>query len=315
MHATGIFVFLLVWTTVLTQVDGIDNDVDNDELVSPIVNREIKVSVKAPWPSSSKHSVLCEAFAFLQGDHAFLDALTKNHGRDHLVSFERSTRYALELAREVEGLDDYDDDDDDELTTTTNLRLLKVALTMRAMSPTCELHRSLAHDRYPDLVEFLDTFGVVPTGGGGGGGGGDGDEIIIQISADLPMSTVDLPMITKAERNALLLPNEVIRQGSKTIIVNDDETENNGEELCSTFVILYANLGGISFATFYRSLVENEIPVVVRHMGSDEDDQTETVLQGYGVRLVCLILVFVLVIFYNYYSYISLVTFLIEPSW
>eukprot|EP00537_Pseudo-nitzschia_pungens_P004873 CAMPEP_0172358516 /NCGR_PEP_ID=MMETSP1060-20121228/2824_1 /TAXON_ID=37318 /ORGANISM="Pseudo-nitzschia pungens, Strain cf. cingulata" /LENGTH=75 /DNA_ID=CAMNT_0013079761 /DNA_START=175 /DNA_END=398 /DNA_ORIENTATION=- len=32
-----------------------------DDLVSPIVNREIEVSVKAPWPSSSTHSVLCEA--------------------------------------------------------------------------------------------------------------------------------------------------------------------------------------------------------------------------------------------------------------
>ena len=70
--AVRIFVFLLVWT-VLThysvdaslwssvkgetdQVEGIDNENDNgnEELVSPIVNREIKVSVKAPWPSSSK---------------------------------------------------------------------------------------------------------------------------------------------------------------------------------------------------------------------------------------------------------------------
>jgi len=304
MHTIGssssggtIFVCLLLWT-ILThyggeasvwsyltgatedfqvQENGSDNsyDNDNDELVSPIVNREIKVSVKAPWPSSSEHSVLCEAFAFLQGNHAFLDALTKNHGKGHLVSYERSTKYALELAREVAGLDD--DDDDEAIATTNGLRLLKVALTMRAMSPTCELHRSLAHDKYEDLVEFLEAFAVIPTG--------DGDEIIIQISSDLPTSTIDLPMLSKAERNALLLPNEVIRQGIKTITVDDDEIENDEDELCETFVILYANLGGISFATFYRSLVENEIPVVVRHMGSIEEDQAETVLQGYGVRL------------------------------
>ena len=252
---------------------------DYDELVSPIVNREIKVAVKAPWPSSSKNSVLCEAFAFLNGNnenHAFLDALIQSHGRDHLVSFERSTKYALELAREMAGLER--GDEDEELATTTNLRLLKVALMMRAMSPTCELHRSLAHDRYPDLIEFLEAFAVIPTG--------DGDEIIIQISADLPSSKIDLPMLKKSERNALLLPNEKIRIGSKIITVEDDKTESADDELCMTFVILYANLGGLSFPTFYRSLVENEIPVVVRHLGGNvEENQEETTLQGYGVRL------------------------------
>ena len=71
------------------------------------------------------------------------------------------------------------------------------------------------------------------------------------------------------------------------------------------FVILYARLGGHSFPTFYRRLVELEIPFVVRHMGGGdgndgsvtagagdlEEAQEEgkedpyTMLQGYGVRL------------------------------
>ena len=83
-------------------------DLEMDELVSPIVNREIKVSVEAPWPSSSQHSVLCEAFLFLKGDHSFLEALTNSHGRDHMVTFERSTEYALELAAGLDFGDDFD---------------------------------------------------------------------------------------------------------------------------------------------------------------------------------------------------------------
>ena len=258
-------------------------DTDTDELVSPIVNREIKVSVEAPWPSSSEHSVLCEAFLFLKGDHSFLDALTDSHGRDHLVTFERSTRYALELAA---GLDFGEDLDDDSMAMNSSIRLLKVALTMRAMAPACELHRNIAHDRYPDHVDYLETFGVITYNTNANDG--TTAEFMMETSADIPYSPVVMPKITKAQRNTLLLPNEVIREGSKTIVVNkdDDETDDNDEiEMTTGVVILYAQLGGISFNTFYRKLVENKIPFVVRHMGSVDDDQAESVLQGYGVRL------------------------------
>eukprot|EP00536_Pseudo-nitzschia_multiseries_P004425 jgi/Psemu1/188038/e_gw1.73.117.1 len=109
-----------------------------------------------------------------------------------------------------------------------------------------------------------------------------------------------MPNLTRAERDALLLPNEVIRQGSKTIVVNRDDAatgneqqyendnnndNNNDNEQTTGVLVLYTQLGGISFATFYRTLVENEIPFVVRHMGSEEEDQPFTSLQGYGVRL------------------------------
>lgn len=254
---------------------------DGDELVSPIVNREIKVSVEAPWPSSSQHSVLCEAFMFLKGDHSFLDALAASHGRDHLVTFERSTRYALELAA---GLDFGEDLDDDSAPTNSNFRLLKFALMMRAMAPACELHRSIAHERYPEYVDYLETFGVITYNANDG----TTKEFMVEISAEIPKSPIEMPSITKAQRNALLLPNEVIRQGSKTFVVNkdDDENDDNDEtEMTTGVVILYAQLGGLSFATFYRGLVENNIPFVVRHMGSVDDDQTKSVLQGYGVRL------------------------------
>ena len=251
----------------------------NIELVSPIVNREIKVSVEAPWPSSSEHSILCEAFMFLKGDHSFLDALASSHGRDHLVTFERSTEYALELAA---GLGFGDD-----LSLNPKIRLLKVALAMRAMAPACELHRSIAHSRYPNHVDFLKTFGVVTFKTKANDG--TTEDFILETSASLPKSVEDMPRMTKAQRNAFLLPDEVIREGSKTIVVNknDDQSDDGDDEseMTTSVVVLYTQLGGISFTTFYRKLVENKIPFVVRHMGSVDDDRAESLLQGYGVRV------------------------------
>ena len=247
---------------------------DENELVSPIVNREIKVSVEAPWPSSSEHSVLCEAFLFLKGDHSFLDALTKSHGRDHLVSFERSTEFALELAAGLRFGEKQAD-------LPPSVRLLKVALAMRAMAPGCELHRSIAHNKYPDHVEYLETFGVIAYNMET-----DGilEDFVVETSAEIPKSIEEMPKITKAQRNAFLLPEEVIREGSKTMIV-DLNDEDDGSEIVTSVLVLYTQLGGVSFPTFYRKLVQHKIPFVVRHMGSVDDDRAESVLQGYGVRV------------------------------
>ena len=57
-------------------------------LVSPIVNREIKVSVTAKWPSGPSN-VLCEAWAFSKENWDFLD---------HLVSilFDQQEQHNLE---------------------------------------------------------------------------------------------------------------------------------------------------------------------------------------------------------------------------
>jgi hypothetical protein len=253
---------------VLSYFGILNDDVTQHSLVSPIVNREIQVSVQAPWPSSSEHNVLCEAFCFVR-DHAFLDALATFQGQDQLVTYERATNYALELAEQA----------------SLDTRLLQVALTMRAMAPTCELHRSLVRDFYAEYADYLEAFVVVADGAGEG--------TVLQTSADLPESIIDLPMLTTAERKAWMLPNEVIRKGATTIAIDDEDesASSNGEqETCSStgLVILYARLGGHSFATFYRRLVELEIPFVVRHMGSDpseDHEQPYTALQGFGVRL------------------------------
>lgn len=310
---------------------------DDDVLVSSIVNREIQVAIKAPWPTSSQHNVLCEAYQFLKGQDRFLflDALVNSHGRDDLNTFDRATEYAIRLyntmigfsssSSKSYGVGDNDTDDggggagrtnSNSIVTNTNGRLLHVALTMRASAPACELHRTLAYDGYPELVQYLEAFAVIVNPHHD-----DEDEdrdgieteyddytppTIIQTSMDLPESVIDMPQWTPSQRRAVLLPGEVIRQGD-TIIENDDEDKNNimddddgSTSTVPAFVILYAQLGGHSFPTFYRELVQRNIPFVVRHMGagsgngSDGSDPfpehetvwvPETVLQGYGVRL------------------------------
>jgi hypothetical protein len=262
------------------------NNNNNNMLVSPIVNREIEVSVKAKWPSSSQHSVLCEAFVFLN-DYAFLDVLTQNgQGRDRLVTFEKATQYAIEITNTV---------------SPDTSPLLKVGLAMRYSAPACELHRSITDNKYKQYTGYLEAFVVVPSSAEGG-------ETIIQTSADIPASTIDLPILTKEERKSLLLPNEYIRKGRVTLKdIGDDVVDDDDDKTCTSssygFVILYARLGGHSFPTFYRRLVELEIPFVVRHMGGSDGDESGvaggdpeedkdegkddpyTMLQGYGVRL------------------------------
>ena len=199
-----------VWSYFSSSDDNKDDEqqqqqqdtISNNMLVSPIVNREIEVSVKAKWPSSSQHSVLCEAFVFLNHDYKFLDILTQNgQGRDHLVTFERATQYAMEITNTISSSDDI-----------SLSRLLKVGLTMRYSAPTCELHRSIVQNKYKQYTEYLEAFIVVPSSSEGGG-----KETIIQTSDDIPTSTIDIPILTKEERKSLLLPNESIRKGHVTL--------------------------------------------------------------------------------------------------
>mmetsp|Transcript_56656 Transcript_56656/g.137682 ORF Transcript_56656/g.137682 Transcript_56656/m.137682 type:complete len:1847 (+) Transcript_56656:196-5736(+) len=306
-------------------LDDEEDDEDDDDLfsitqASPIINREIQVSVKAPWPTNPQHNVLCEAYAFLASfsessasantrlpppQYRFLEALTESHGRDHLNTFDKATEYALEVweksissssssssEEEKEGECDATTSDAGLSTSSSSFgRLLKVALTMRAMSPTCELHRSTAQRQYPDQVEYLEAFVVIATALDPANKNGQ-KETILETSADLPDSTTDLPKLSASERSSILFPTEVVRT------FHDYE----GEEDSFGFVILYAQLGGHSFATFHQRLVELKIPFVVRHLlnsgsGSDggfsdmnnlEDEETDlpvTLLQGYGVRL------------------------------
>ena len=98
--------------------------------MSPIVNREIQVSVKAhDWPSSPQ-SILCEAYALEKEDPSFLDRLTS-------IVLEKK-------AAETKWL--HDDAAARNLAIQASLhpKLLEWSLVLRAASPYCELMRSLA---------------------------------------------------------------------------------------------------------------------------------------------------------------------------
>ena len=101
---------------------------NKNDLVSPIINREIQVSVKAPWPSSPSN-MYCEAWAFLK-DFDFLDALVAN-SFSPATDYQQTTEHVMEIAKQLSHYDDH------------LLRLLQFSLAMRAKSPTCELYRKL----------------------------------------------------------------------------------------------------------------------------------------------------------------------------
>ena len=217
------------WSSASSEDDGASN-----ELVSPIVNREIQVSVKAPWPSSP-YNVLCEAFAFIN-DYRFLDRMVKT---PRLVdSYQQVTEMAVEMA----------------MNSGLHSPLLHFALTMRSQSPTCELHRGLASQVYS----------------------GDGDAFCVvngkKVVTDLGEISKALKYKSIAEegKQALLLPGENPRVASENM---------------DKLVVLYANIGSEEFRTWYKKLVELNVPLVVRHLGSNKKDSEETMLQGYGVRL------------------------------
>jgi hypothetical protein len=209
---------------------------DDDSLVSPIVNREIQVSVRAPWPSSP-YSVLCEAHCFLKSDQ-FLDELAAISPVD-IPTYKEATQRTIQVAHKA-GIDS---------------PLLKWALTVRAQSPRCELHRTLAQD-YDQNQAFVVIEGTVYSN-----------------PSELPPVA---PPANKTKDDLLLLPNELPRG-------------------TGTLAILYANLGTQDFKDWYQALTvtsskTSRYAVVVRHLGVGDSNvmtltDPSTALQGYGVRL------------------------------
>jgi hypothetical protein len=210
-----------------------DTEKAKGDFVSPIVNREIQVSVQAPWPSAPSN-IYCEAWAFLR-QWEFLDALAAAASPAE-QDYVTATKHAVEIAGQI--------------LSETDQKLLQYALTMRAKSPTCELHRGLAEQHNVD-----GDFCVI------------NGNVVVQDISELPKT---IPALIETEKETLLLPGEVPRA-----------TTNPAPGL----IVLYTNLGSSSFGTWYQKLVAMDLPFVVRHAGRGNHEMPSTMLQGYGVRL------------------------------
>lgn len=211
---------------------------DTSVLVSPIVNRQLEASVVAhDWPFTIDN-VVCEAWAYHHSDWDFMDGLVAKLQEKNDESFD-ATQLVVEAT-----------------TKSTDKALLEYALSLRAYSPQCELHRGLARQalvEYEKELVALDAFVV------------SGKALLTDVN----------DLATCAEKDGTeiyLLPGEVPRKAS-------DE---------ASVVVLYANMTTQSFVEWYNALVKADIPFIVRHLGHvwyEEEGGTPTVLQGYGVRL------------------------------
>jgi hypothetical protein len=228
-----------------------------NDLVSPIVNRELEASVVAhDWPFIVDN-VYCEAWGYHhQKDWDYMDRFVELMGAaggDRTVA--EATRIALEA------------------TQPSNKRaLLQYSLSLRAHSPLCEMHRTLARQivlNHPSASAALveaDAFAVLP----------DGSVATTPGELIELLSTISAPESSSRDTEdddepSLLLPDEVAR----------------GEN--GPLVVIYANMGSPAFVELYKPLVEkDDVTFVVRHRGHvtyEEVGGNATVLQGYGVRL------------------------------
>lgn len=304
-----------------------------EQPITPRGRRDIEIAVKAhTWPTTI-FSPLCEAWSYLDaGDSIsisdtksssskressgsdslawrYLDILVEQGGITSLDSwangssddnevgelwtYENSTVLALEIASRVRKSETY----------TLDENLLPLALSLRARSPHCEMHRSLARNAAISFglydvsaVNFFlpAAFAVVSRVGNDLDGGGTMvvfDSRMI-LDASLLRSVIDTLKLerggveSKAHDSSLLmpLPDEELRP-----------TNRDGND--SIIAILYGQFGTTAFASLYRSLKDLDVAFVVRHMGHVpyEEEVTlmngapsravPTALQGYGVRL------------------------------
>lgn len=222
------------------------------DFVSPIINREIQVSVQAPWPSSPSN-VYCEAWSFLQ-EWKFLDALVVSPQTGNFAEFKAATERAVRIAQQA--LPDF------------NHKLLQYSLTMRAKSPACEMQRNLAA-QYKLNGDFCVVNG----------------KVVVQDVADLPSAVPRLPDVELA---ALKLPGETPRPTSKPnsglVVLYTDfgspNFENWYKQLVAKdlpFVVRYSGPGGLAVpsTTLQGYGVRLDIRNVEYKVFDDRQDQAE----------------------------------------
>lgn len=281
------------------------NAIPSDQPVTPHGRRDVDTSVKAySWPSTI-FSPLCEAWAYFESERnenslswKYLDTLVERGGVEALDSwfdyqsieeqslwtFDNSTSLAIEIASQIT--------QSNETSHTLDRQLLPMALSLRAHSPHCEMHRSLARDAAIAYGLYDFEKGTSPPSAFCllSRRDEDGNILGTQLVIDetlLPKALDDLKILESSgkhfedEDSHLLtqLPGESIHP---TAISENDE-----------FVaILYGQAGTNAFASLYKSLRNTQLNLVVRHMGfipyeenKDASVAFPTVMQGYGVRL------------------------------
>mmetsp|Transcript_4454 Transcript_4454/g.6909 ORF Transcript_4454/g.6909 Transcript_4454/m.6909 type:complete len:1653 (+) Transcript_4454:54-5012(+) len=239
------------WFNFFSDVE--ENQSIGEEMVSPIVNREVEASVIAhDWPFVVDN-VYCEAWSYHRHQNwDFMDRLVKllSDGEVDKGSVEAATELVLKSTEKKDGA------------------LLQYSLSLRAQSPLCELHRTLARSHmlsHPTKLSTTEAFFVSL-----------GKQDFIGATLTDLSTLIALSNDHDGQREEeMLLPDEVVR--------NTDTNQND-----SPLIILYANMGSDVFVQLYQALVEKQLRFVVRHRGNiffEENGGMTTALQGYGVRL------------------------------
>lgn len=306
--------------------------------VTPRGRRDIEVSLKShQWPTTI-FSPLCEAWSFLDEsigkikssslvsqEHGvspawrYLDAFVEIGGIPSLDSWvydendgghdnsqqqrwtnENSTTLAIQMASHATTTTS-------DNTVTLDQNLLPMSLALRAHSPHCEMHRSLARDaaitlglydsssRRSSLPAAFAIVSRVERNEANETTMVLGTRVVVDASL-LPIALEALKFIERVENaedesSSLLLA----LPGEKTY----HPTTSQGEDNDSIIVILYGHVGTTGFASLYQLLKDLHIKFVVRHMGYIPYEEettmntdgpssrraTPTILQGYGVRL------------------------------
>jgi UDP-glucose:glycoprotein glucosyltransferase len=324
----------------LASFEKFSHVVPENHPVTPRGRRDIEVSLKAhSWPTTI-FSPLCEAWSFIDEsigkikssslatladeEHVvspawrYLDAIVEiggipsldgwvndeksdgghDNSQQQRWTIENSTTLAIQIASHATTATTSDN------TVTLDQNLLLMSLALRAHSPHCEMHRSLARDaaitlglydnssRRSSLPAAFAIVSRVESNTVDNSTAVLGTRVIVDASL-LPAAVEALKLIqmvenVKDESSSLLLalPGETFYP---TTSQRDDDD--------SITVILYGHVGTTGFTSLYQLLKDLHIKFVVRHMGYIPYEEemnidgpssrraTPTILQGYGVRL------------------------------
>lgn len=287
----------------LSSFEDYSRGLSKDTPVNPLGRRDVDVSVKTGWPTTV-FSPLCEAWSYLDAGSSdknslswkYLDVFADLGGSESLDRWidepkdeyswgvHNSSLLALEVAAKVDiGALDHN--------------LLPLALSLRAHSPHCEMHRSLARDasisfglyntsepgNLPDAFAIISKTGV--------------DEITNQTKVMAAQVVMDGVLVSNAIESLHSIGDDsrhIAAGYSKLLLPLSDEIVNPGSDSDGgASAVVYGQVGTSAFASMYQSFKNSNIAFVVRHMGYiqyEEDSPTSpkasrTKLQGYGVRL------------------------------